>query len=99
MLFVFADDAPRIFWMRDCKIDMDIVFLDRSGRVVAGHRMKAEPPRAAHESEEQYGMRLRKYPSLAPARFAIELRAGSLSTLGLSVGSLIDVTGIALPTR
>lgn len=99
MLFVFPDDAPRIFWMRDCKVDIDIAFLDRSGRVVAAHRMRAEPPRRRGESEAQYISRLRGYPSNAPARFAVELQAGSLSRLGLSVGSLVDVTGIALPTQ
>jgi uncharacterized membrane protein (UPF0127 family) len=99
MLFVFPDDAPRSFWMRDCKTDIDIAFLDRSGRVVAAHRMKAEPARGPRESDEQYLSRLRLYPSRAPARFALELRAGSLSMLGLSIGSLVDVTGIALPTQ
>jgi uncharacterized membrane protein (UPF0127 family) len=99
MLFVFPDDATRVFWMRDCKVDIDIAFLDRSGRVVAAHRMKVEPPRLPSESDTEYLSRLRQYPSLAPARFAVELRAGSLSALGLSVGSLVDVTGIALPTE
>lgn len=99
MLFVFPDDAPRTFWMRDCKIDIDVAFLDRSGRVVAAHRMRAEPPRQPHESEAQYQLRLRRYPSLAPARFAVELRAGMLTQLGLSAGSRVDVTGIALPTQ
>ncbi len=99
MLFVFPDDASRTFWMRDCKVDIDIAFLDRSGRVVAAHRMQVEPPRAGGESEQAYLSRLRQYPSMAPARFALELRAGSLSALGLAVGSLVDVTGIALPTQ
>ena len=85
--------------MRGCKVDIDIAFLDRSGRVVAAHRMRAEPPRQGQEGEEQYLMRLQRYASNAPARFAVELRAGSLSQLGLSVGSLVDVTGIALPTQ
>lgn len=99
MLFVFPDDAPRVFWMRDCKVDMDIAFLDRSGRIVAAHRMRAEPLRQAAEAEEQYLMRLRRYASNGPARFAVELRAGSLSQLGLAVGGLVDVTGIALPAQ
>jgi uncharacterized membrane protein (UPF0127 family) len=99
MLFVFPEDAARVFWMRDCKIDIDIAFLDRSGRVVAAHRMRAEPLRRAGEGEEQYLSRLRRYSSRAPARFAVELRAGSLSQLGISVGSVVDVTGIALPTQ
>ena len=62
--------------MRDCQVDIDIVFLDLSGRVVAAHRMRAEPLRQPQESEEQYLSRLRHYASNAPARFAVELRAG-----------------------
>jgi hypothetical protein len=61
--------------------------------------MRVEPPRQPGEGEAQYLSRLRRYASNAPARFAVELRAGSLSQLGLSVGSLVDVTGIALPTQ
>jgi uncharacterized membrane protein (UPF0127 family) len=99
MLFVFPDDAPRVFWMRDCRTDIDIAFVDRTGRVVATHRMRVEPARAAGESEAAYLARLRGYPSNAPARFAIELRAGSLAQLGITVGSRVDVTGIALPTQ
>jgi uncharacterized protein len=99
MLFVFPDDAPRVFWMRDCLVDIDILFLDRTGRVVGAHRMKAEPPRQPGESEAHYLGRLHNYPSFGPARFAVELSAGSLAQLGLSVGSKVDVTGIALATQ
>jgi uncharacterized membrane protein (UPF0127 family) len=99
MLFVFPDDAPRQFWMRDCLVDIDLAFLDRRGRVVAVHRMKAEPPRQPGESEEQYLGRLRGYPSFAPARFAIELRAGTLVARRLSVGDQVDLAGVALPSE
>jgi hypothetical protein len=99
MLFVFPDDAPRQFWMRDCLVDIDVAFLDRQGRIVATHRMKVEPPRRPGESEEQYQGRLRAYPSLAPARFAIELRAGTLVARGLSVGDHVDLSGVALPSQ
>ena len=99
MLFIFPDDAPRAFWMRNCLVDIDVAFLDRGGRIVATHAMRAEPLRREHETEEQYLLRLRHYASSAPARFAIELRAGSLAKLGLVVGGQVDVTGIPLPTR
>ncbi len=99
MLFVFPDEAPRQFWMRDCPVDIDIAFLDARGRIVATHRMKAEPPQRPGESEEQYLGRLRGYPSFAPARFAIELRAGTLVARRLSVGARVDLAGIALPRQ
>jgi uncharacterized protein len=99
MLFVFPDEAPRQFWMRDCRVDIDIAFLDGRGRIVATHQMKSEPLQQTGESDEQYLARLRGYSSFLPARFAIELRAGSLTARGLSVGASVDVAGIALPRQ
>jgi uncharacterized protein len=99
MLFAFPDDAPRAFWMKDCLVDIDIAFLDARGVVVATHRMRAEPPRAPGEPEAAYDARLRHYPSGAPARFAVELRAGSLAQLGLDPGDAVDVSAVALPLR
>jgi hypothetical protein len=99
MLFVFPDDAPRVFWMRNCLVDIDLLFVDRSGRIVSVHPMRAEPPRRPLETEAQYLSRLRHYPSGGPVRFAIELRAGAAAALGLVVGGAVDVTGIALPVR
>lgn len=99
MLFAFPDDAPRAFWMKDCLIDIDIAFLDARGVVVATHRMRAEPPRRLDESEAAYAARLRHYASGVPARFAVELRAGSLAQLGLDPGDPVDVSAVPLPRR
>lgn len=99
MLFAFPDDAPRAFWMKGCLVDIDIAFLDRRGVVVATHRMRAEPARLSGESEAAYEGRLRHYASGLPARFAVELRAGSLVRLGLRPGSEVDVRGVALPVE
>jgi hypothetical protein len=99
MLFVFPDDAPRAFWMKNCLVDIDVAFLDARGRVVATHRMRAEPPQAGGESDAAYEGRLRHYPSGAPARFALELRAGSLARLGLGPGDEVDLNGVPLAPR
>ena len=95
MLFVFPDDVPRTFWMRNCLVDMDLLFLDARGRIVAIHEMQMEPLRRPQESESAYLNRLRRYPSGAPARFAIELRAGTARALGLRVGSRVDLQRVA----
>jgi uncharacterized membrane protein (UPF0127 family) len=92
MLFVFPDDVPRTFWMRDCLVDMSLIFLDRAGRIVAVHEMVLEPPRTSSESELQYLSRLRRYPSHAPARYAIELRSGSIQRFGFRVGQHLDLS-------
>jgi uncharacterized protein len=91
MLFVFAESEPRAFWMYDCLIDIDVIFLDGRGVVTAAHRMAAEPPRRDDESEQDYQNRLRHYSSRRPAQFAIELPAGSIERLGVRVDDRIEL--------
>jgi uncharacterized membrane protein (UPF0127 family) len=93
MLFVFPNDRVQVqsFWMEDCLVDMDIIFLDPQGRVTATHTMKVEPPRRENESQLAYQYRLRSYPSHLPAQFAIEVRAGTVKRLGVSVDQKIEL--------
>ncbi len=91
LLFIFPDAAVRSFWMRDCLVDIDIMYLDPHGRITAIHRMTAEPPRRNEETEAAYLRRLRNYASVYPAQFAIELRAGSLDALGLRVDQKVEL--------
>jgi hypothetical protein len=95
MIFVFPNDAPRTFWMRNCLVDMDLLFLDARGRVVAVHQMQAEPLRLPQEGEATYLGRLRRYPSGAPTRFAIELKSGMAKALRLRVGDRVDLQRVA----
>jgi uncharacterized protein len=98
MLFIFPRDQVREqgFVMRDCPIDIDIIFLDPSGRITAMHEMKAEPPRGPGEGQpgeinEAYEMRLKRYSSRFPAQFAIEIKGGSLPKMNLREGEKIDL--------
>jgi uncharacterized membrane protein (UPF0127 family) len=89
MLFVFPDEAPRRFWMKNTRVDLDIVFLDRAGRVVSTATMRAVAPRGPLEPEEQYDDRLTLCASAGPARFAIEFCSGTLALLQLAPGDRI----------
>ncbi|HLU01816.1 MAG TPA: DUF192 domain-containing protein [Advenella sp.] len=40
MLFVFADDQPRCFWMKNTLIPLAIAFMDRHGTIVALDEMQ-----------------------------------------------------------
>ena len=91
MLFVFPDDRMRLFWMCNTRIPLDILFLDKDGRITAMHTMYPEEPRGEVESEEAYHQRLPLYSSRAPARYAIEFKAGTLGLLALSVGDTIPL--------
>jgi hypothetical protein len=96
MLFAFPTAEERTFWMRDCVIDLDIAFLDGKGFVTAVHTMPKEPLRAEGESESAYLGRLKRYPSGAPAQFALEVAPGSLEKLGVRRGSRVEFDAAAL---
>jgi len=91
MLFIFPDTAPRSFWMANCVIDIDLIYLDDRGTITAVHEMKTEPPRTAKESQFAYESRLRNYRSVYPARFAIELPSGSISRLELKPNQRLSI--------
>ncbi|MBX3402602.1 MAG: DUF192 domain-containing protein [Phycisphaeraceae bacterium] len=95
MIFVFpaSQVAVQNFVMRDCPIDIDIIYTDGVGRILTMHEMKAEPPRGEGEGKdgeanERYEARLPKYSSRYPATFVIELRAGTMKKLGLKEGDM-----------
>jgi uncharacterized membrane protein (UPF0127 family) len=89
MLFVFPDTANRSFWMKNCFVDIDLIFLDSRGIITTLYEMTIEPPRKEVESDWQYEGRLKNYWSQGPARFAIELAAGSIERLHLEINQKI----------
>ena len=91
MLFVFPDSRILSFWMIDCLLDIDVAYLDRAGKVVGVHTMKAEAPQAAGESRDAYKARLKHYPSEDDAMYAIELPAGTFEKLGVRSGSTVKL--------
>jgi len=90
MLFVFTDSAPRNFWMVDCLMDIDIAFIDPFGFVTAVHTMPKEPLRAEGEDLTAYQARLARYPSVAPAQYALEVAPGELAKLGVRRGVRVE---------
>ena len=91
MLFIFPEPTVRRFWMYDCMVDIDIIFLDAGGSITAIPRMKAEPLRDEGESEVDYRDRLTSYSSGTRAQFAIELQAGMLDQLNLRLHEKITL--------
>lgn len=98
MLFVFPREGVLEFVMRDCLVDIDIAFLDNSGRVTATHTMEVEP-RKEGESDREYEMRLKRYSSRYAARFAVEVRAGTLEELGVEPGDRVELDLEGLKAR
>lgn len=90
MLFVFPDAQTRGFWMYDCYVPIDIVFLDASGRVTATHHMPTDR-RKEGETEDAYRGRLSRYSSRFAAQFAIELKGGMLEGLSIEEGEVVGL--------
>ncbi len=91
MLFVFTNSIRRNFVMRDCLIDIDIIYLDASASIVAMHHMPVEAPKGEDETDVEYEKRLPRYPSRYDSQFVIELRGGMLENLDLSEGERVPL--------
>ena len=90
MLFVFPDSQTRNFWMVDCLMDIDIAFIDPFGFVTAVHTMPKEPLQAQGETRDDYYRRLRRYPSVDRAQYALEVAPGRLAELGVQRGTRLE---------
>ena len=91
MIFIYKRAQDRSFWMKNCLVDIDLLYLDGRGRIVSMHKMKKEPARGENESAFDYERRLKRYSSRRPAQFIIELQAGSIDRLKPKVGETIEL--------
>jgi hypothetical protein len=73
MLFIFSDDAPRVMWMKDTRMTLDIIFLDNDG-VVRSLASRVSPS---------------KIKLFSPARYVIELAGGTAEKLDLWPGDKV----------
>lgn len=68
MLFVYEDERPRVFWMKQTEIPLDIIFLDAQKRVINVEQADPEPGVPPEQLE--------RYTSDRPAQYVIELEQG-----------------------
>ena len=88
MLFVFPDVEPFptevSFWMKNCLMPIDVIFISREGQITAVYEM--QPPLPGTPDSE-----LIIYTSNGPVQFAIELRGGLAAELGLQARDFISL--------
>jgi uncharacterized membrane protein (UPF0127 family) len=82
MIFLFDDDAPHAYWMKDCKTSLDMIWLDARLRVVwiAAHQAPCPPEGPC--------------PSVAPSspsRYVLEFAAGTAEAEKLKPGTPIVI--------
>ncbi len=81
MLFIFPNEAPRSFWMKNTRIPLDIMYFDKDLKLVS---LSADTPPCKVS-------RCPSYPSIAPAKYVLELNAGSAAALGIAVGDKLKL--------
>jgi uncharacterized protein len=76
MLFNFDVEQPVMMWMKNTFLPLDMIFMDRSGRVVS--IAANTEPLSEHI-----------IPSVAPAYAVLEVNAGTAARIGLKVGDRV----------
>ena len=84
MLFVFPEDAPHHFWMKNTMIPLDMIWMDASGRVVY---VSANTPPCKADPCPNYG------PD-GKVRLVLEIAGGMAAKEGVAVGSTIRLERI-----
>lgn len=81
MLFIFPNEAPRSFWMKNTRISLDIMYFDKELKMVS---ISADTPPCKIT-------RCPSYPSAAPAMYVLELNAGVAKKLGVDKGDKLTL--------
>lgn len=81
MLFVFDDEQPRTFWMKNTLIPLDMIFLDSDKKVV---EIKSDVLPCESDLCTMY--------SSLPAKYVLELNAGIAKSRGITVGMTSKLT-------
>jgi len=77
MLFVFEEEAPRSFWMKNTRISLDMIFANAERKIVTILR-----------NTTPYSEQL--YTSHKPAMYVVEVNAGFSAMHGIAVGDKIS---------
>jgi len=76
MLFVFKDEQPRSFYMKNTRIPLDLVFINENKTIVSFQK-NTKP---FDESS---------LPSNAPAKYVLEINAGMVDELSISIEDIV----------
>lgn len=83
MLFDFPPGITPVIWMRNMHIPLDLVYLDEQALIT--HLFERVPPCQS--------MPCPLYEADRPLRFVIEIPAGTIERLNLTIGQSVDIGG------
>lgn len=77
MLFIFHDSEPRRFWMRNTRMELDIIFIDEYKKII-------------NICSHTRPMSDNIYMSVRPARYVLEVLAGFTELYNITEGSQVN---------
>jgi uncharacterized protein len=77
MLFVFLDEEPLSFWMRNTLIPLDIAYINRRGTL-----LNIQQGKALDEGS---------LPSKGPSMYVLEMKLGAMKRLGIREGARVEI--------
>ena len=87
MLFVFDEESPLHFWMKDMHFPLDIVWIDGNCMLVG---VSAEVPTPVPGAESD---QIPRAQSVVPAQYVLELNAGEWDRNAMGTGDRIEFLG------
>ena len=86
MLFVFPNEQPQTFWMKDTRFPLDFVWISADLRVL-GAQENVPPPAPGTPDTD-----LPLYPSSEPVLYVLEVNAGDVARAGVRAGDAVTFT-------
>ena len=95
MLFVFDEPGAHPFWMQNCLISIDIIWLDEDGRIadIEGSVPPCKLPGCSPPCDSNA---CPTYPHDGRAKYVIEVVAGFAEAHGLKQGDRVQLSGLVL---
>jgi uncharacterized membrane protein (UPF0127 family) len=95
MLFVYPQEQPMSYHMKNVKFDIDIAFITEEGRINQIEHMKAfmitPRPQLKPGQDPQTLSDVRTWDSMRPAKYALEVPAGWFGDNGVKVGDQVTI--------
>lgn len=80
MLFVFPNEEPRSFWMKNTLVSLDLIFINADQEIVSIQEKAAPKDRSSLPSEK-------------PAKYVLEVIGGFCETYDIGPGYFVTFTG------
>ncbi len=84
MLFIFNDENPRYFYMKNTYIPLDIIFIDRNNKIV-------------HIAKNAKPLDETTLASRSPAQYVLEIKAGLSDDWGITPGMKVQWNSMIKP--